>query len=401
MVAALAHSMVSQQGWRVETRDAGLHLSGVCDVWTKLAVTMRHRRAGGWTLTLPGGHTQAGLFAEGTGIILWAPWSTDTPMMSGPVTGISVATPSVSEPAMMTVTGVDDTALLADRIVLPDPSSSMDSQASESHWTDLGPAEACIRRVVNLNAGLGATPGRGICDADPYTVLPGGVGTVRNVVARFDNLLTLIDELATIDNLSVRLIQPPGLDQRHLEVAATVDRTDSILLAQAAGTLTSATANLEAPKATTVLVAGGGEGEARILVQRDDPVLEADWSRRIETFRDARDTSELDELAQRGDETLAEAAATAGIAVQPVDTDSQRFGEHYRLGDTVRIEVGAATYTEIITGVQISVDQSATAIVPLIGDEDAAAAGTPASTPAIYARVRDIRRRLEALERRQ
>ena len=65
-------------------------------------------------------------------------------------------------------------------------------------------------------------------------------------------------------------------------------------------TLTSATGNVAAPTATTVLVAGGGEGAARVLVERSAGDLAAAWARRIEAFRDARDTTDVTELGQSG-----------------------------------------------------------------------------------------------------
>jgi hypothetical protein len=299
---------------------------------------------------------------------------------------------------VLTVTGVDDTALLADRIVLPDPTSGMDDQGADSYWTFTGTAEAAIRTVVGANAGGNALPGRRICDHDPYSRLAGTtIGTARNVRARFDNLLGLVDSLATIDNLAVTVYQPPRIRDLHLAVAATVDRSDAVLLSFGVGTLKAATASLAAPTATHVLVAGGGEGQDRALVERADPALAAAWSRRIEAVRDARDTTDPVEMAERGDETLAEAAATAGLSLDPVDLPGQEFGVHYSLGDTVRVQLAGDTWTDVVSAVQIDVTASGGAVVrPSVGNPDTA----DVRTPAIYRRVRDLIRRMEQLERR-
>lgn len=390
--------MVSDVGWRLEVYEADFALAGVCDAFTAMTVNLRHRAGGGWTATVPAAHPQADLFNPGGRIALWAPWSQAAPLMSGPVTSLAAVTPDAATPAVLTVAGLDDTTLLADRLVLPDPTSPMDSQGADAYWTYTGTAEAAIRTVVGVNAGRDALVGRRICDHDPTFRLAGATaGTVRNVRARFDNLLALIDQLAAIDNLAVRVYHPPGVRDLYLDVAETVDRSASVLLSFGVGTLKAATTTVTAPTATHVLVAGGGEGEARTLVERSDPALAVAWGRRIETFRDARDTVDLDEMNQRGDETLAEAAATAGLSLDPTDLPGQQYGVHYGLGDTVRVQAAGQTWTDIVTAVtiELTADGAATAR-PSVGNPDTA---DPRS-PAIYKRVRDLTRRLEALEAR-
>jgi len=194
-------------------------------------------------------------------------------------------------------------------------------------------------------------------------------------------------------------VQPGGDTQdRHLRVWQPVDRSGQVRLSQSAGTLVSATANIAAPTATNVLVAGGGEGTARVLVERSADDLAASWRRRIETFRDARDTSDTSVLAERGDETLADAAVTAGINLVPVDTAAQSYGHDYGLGDLVSVDMPGGSYTDVISGVDISLSAAdAQVITPQIGDPDLA----DIKSPAIYRRIKDLVRRLEQLERRQ
>ena len=316
-------------GWRVEVRDTDLSLAGVCDVWTSLAVKLRHRRAGGWTLTLPAGHDQAALFTEGRGVIVWAPWSQDAPLLTGPLTKLTAVTPDATNPAMLTVDGIDDTAQLGDRIVLPDPTSDPDDQNAEAYYTVTGKAEYVLRDLVDVNCGHNALGARIICDADPTPARMGidaiQYGSERTVSARFDNLLTLLGEVAATDNLTFRLVQPAATADLWFEVGQGVDRSAQVRLSQLAGTLVSATATIGAPTATSVLVAGGGEGTDRLLVERVNAGLGTTWNRRVEVFRDARDTVDTTEMEQRGDETLADAAATAGIAVDAMDGPGAAF----------------------------------------------------------------------------
>lgn len=392
--------MVSDAAWRVEVFDGSMTRVGLCDVWTKLTVTLRHHAAGGWTLELPAAHPQAALWATGARIAVWSDYGdSDTPIVTGPMTSVVSASGDATKAAQMVVTGVDDTALLADRLVLPVPTSPMDEQGEDAHFTFTGPAEAAIRTVVGWNAGQWASAGRRICNHDPEGRLAAGVceGAERSVSARFDNLLALVGELATMDNLSVRVYQPLGVPDLVLEVTSPQDTLQGVLLSFDAGTLDAATFTLGAPNATNVLVAGGGEGVDRVLVERSTPELVEQWARRVEVLRDARDTEDVTVMEQRGDETLAESAATAGIALEPTDLPSQRYGEHYRLGDTVAVRVAGEQWYEVVTGVTFEVTAGGGAVVrPQVGSPDKA----DPNAPAIYRRVRELARRLEALEKR-
>lgn len=381
-------------GWRVEARAADLSILGPVDVFTDLEFTLRHRQSGGWMMTLPGDHPQASLFTPGSGVKVWAPWSTE-PVLTGPVTGLSTELGDGSNAAVLVVSGVDDTALLGDRLVLPDPASDPDDQGVDGSYTVTGAAEVVIRDLVDKNAGDSALTGRRVCDAG--TSGSPALGSSRTVSARFDNLLTLCAEVAATDNLGFRVLQPSDVEDLELVVYAPVDRSASVRLSQPAGTLTAASTEVAAPAATHVLVGGGGEDTLRVLVERSDAALVSEWSRRIEVFRDARDTDDTTELAQRGDETLAEAAATAGLSLQPTDTPTQRFGYDYGLGDTVAVDINGTSYTDVVMAVTVRLSAADGALItPMVGDPELA----DINVPAIYRRVRDIQTRLDNIERR-
>lgn len=386
--------------WRVAARDGALFQLGPVDVFTELKLVLRLRRAGTWEMTLPADHPQASHFATpGAGLIVWAPWSQERPLMSGPMLSPRMTTRSRDKGATVTVAGVDDTALLADRLVLPDPTSEMHTQSVESYATE-GLTEKVLRDLVDANAGDAALPARRLCDADPddrrSTSLL--VGVERTVSCRFDNLLAICEQVAKLDGLAMEVVQPSATVQdRHFRVWQPVDRSGSVRLSQYAGTLNAGSVTLAAPTATHVLVAGSGEGAARTLQQRSNDAMAASWARRVESFRDARDTSDPVLLAQRGDEALAEGAAAAGLSIEPVDTSTQQFGTHYGLGDLISVEVNGTTWTDVVSGVEITINRDGVRTVPMIGDSDAA----DAKSLALYSRVREVMQRLDRLERRQ
>lgn len=410
-------------GWRVETRDANLFVTGQVDVFTSLKVVLRHRRGGAWTMTLPADHAQAAYFEPGSGIVVWAPWSTTLPLFSGPVTKITTTTPTRDAGSLMTLEGVDDTATLADRIVLPDPASPMELQTTVDQWTSTNVAEKVIRDVVDYNAGAAAISYRRMCDADPSGRRAAGtlVGSTIAVGSRFENLLTAVDRFAAVDNLSVSLLHPGGAtQQRNLYVTKTTDRSGTVRLSQDSGTITSATGTLTAPTATVALVAGSGEGVLRTLAAVNDnvsvtqiapkikgatpgpirvtPVLRPlpEWGRRVEAFKDARGTDSQSQLRQQGYELLADAQRSAGFVVDPLQTSSLRFGYEYGLGDTIAVETVGLVYKDIVTAIDISVTANDGEVCkPVIGDAENA----DPKSPAIYAYVRNILQRLDNLER--
>ena len=82
----------------------------------------------------------------------------------------------------------------------------------------------------------------------------------------------------------------------------------------------------------------------------------------------------------------------------PVDTSAQSYGYDYGLGDLVSVDMPGGSYTDVISGVDISLTAAdAVVITPQIGDPDLA----DIKNPAIYRRIKDLVRRLEQLERRQ
>lgn len=378
--------------WRVEISQPDLRLAGVCDVWTSLDLSMTVRAGGTWILDLPATHPQAALFTPGCSVSVWAPWSQAYPELSGPATSLALESGSGSDGPQLTVTGVDDTAMLGDRLVLPDPSADLDLQTAESHWTDSGRGEALIRRLAAANAGESALAARRFLLADPtgrLTTMGTLAGSVQSISCRFDNLLEVVGAIAALDGLTVRVVQPASTPQRHLLVTKPTDRP-WIVFSPDRGNLKDWSATLQAPKATRVLVAGQGQGTDRTLLQRSTAT---EWERRVETFVDARDTNDMAVLAQRGDEALAQGVQTAAATISPQDLPTLSYGRDYQLGDTITARIGSVEIAEPITAVRITVTEAGANCAPTIGD---ATAGSPLSwtrTPQLATRIGHLERR--------
>ena len=399
--AVLDRVVTSHGGaWVVQTRDASRGITGQVDVFDSLDVVLRHNRAGAFQLTVPADHAQRDLFTPGAGVIIWSP-DVAAPIMSGQVRGLAESV--TTDTATVTVTGVDDTARLAGRVVYPDPARTADDQTTDTNWVDTGAAGSVIRSMVDTQAGAGALAARQVpgLSVNPDTAL----GETVAVNARFSPLLDTVAGLADAGEVGFRLIQwdvddgpvistaGTGTTDVRLQVYTPVDRSDRVRFTAASGALSGWQHAVTAGTVTRAIVAGQGEGTARFVIELADATAETDWGERQEQFIDARDTNDTTVLTQRGHEQFLTAGAAASLQATPSATGLLVFGRDWWLGDTVTMIVDSVTVTAPVSAVQIKVTGDGEAVVtPTVGP-DATLTG-----PRIYAAVRALNRRIQQLE---
>lgn len=562
--------MVAEPTFTLDALDADSARLARITGWSSLKVVLRHRRGGTWQVNGPASSGLAALqpgtrlritrtviprkqtyaelaqsydgqdyddLADDNGIYEQVGNNVPTPttVTAGYVTRIEDDRSEAGR--VLTVSGITDTALPADRLTLPTPEASLNAQTAASYWTESGPAEFIIHRLVCRNAGMGAQGPRQLIDSrvgtsvrvaprktatgwtdvssgtvtwsgntatvasgstaafrmtdaidlsttDMATLVgrvtvsgacliqvvahfnttaagaaPGQAGVVtetsdihlaanvsastlwaaeafrtRNtgktwcrlqinvqasaasrtvefldaggvltkafagstvrVNTRFKNLGEEIEELATAGNVVIDA--DTANDMPRLLVRAPVDRTASVKLSRAYGNVVTSKTVTAAPKANVALVAGSGEGTARVTRARVDTVSLTEWGRRVETFRDARDTADNNTLDQRGDELLAESARTAGWNVDAVDVPGMSWPEAYAVGDEVTVLTDTVAVADSVVAVEVTVDDSGETVRPILGSSELAD-----DEPGLYATVRDLRRRLEQLEGRR
>jgi hypothetical protein len=235
----------------------------------------------------------------------------------------------------LTVTFADDLSLVVARQTYPDPALTPEAQTSVE-WTFAGNAEAGLRALANLNAGPGARAERRI----PRLAVAGPVGVGTTVTARADLMEPLGDVMRRVaaagGNLGFRTRQVAG--QIVYEVYAPTDKSNIVRFGFGLGNLRYLGYQRSAPKATTAIVGGQGEGADRALIACTDATAEAAWGRR-EMLVNRSGTTPTAELQQAGDEALTEAGETARVQSSAFDSDDQRYGVHYGLGDRVSIQV--------------------------------------------------------------
>lgn len=368
--------------WKVYTYDSSLTLTGILDVWTSLDMTLQYNAGGVWKMVMPE-HPQVNLLRATNRIAVARRGEV---VMSGPVRALKRT--STGGTAVVEVSGIDDNAVLYQRTCYPDPANTADSQTL-AYDVRSGPAETVMRGYVDANAGPGALPARQVYGL--ALAADQARGATVDGSTRFDRLGDVLQFIGTGVGLGWQSKQIPG-GQIQVDFYIPEDRTSTVVFSEELGTLRGWSYILNAPKTTRALVAGQGEGAARTIVEVAAGQQETDWGMRVEEFIDARDTDTG--LDQRGQEKLAEAAATAGLTINPIDVPGREYGVDYRLGDKVAVEMPDARFEDVITEVRLTVTPEGTRAVPKIGHGD----GSESS--ALYDRVVDLTRRLELIERR-
>lgn len=305
-------------------------------------------------------------------------------ILSGPVTEVS---PDLADRSV-TFVGVSDLQHLADRLVYPNPALPGAQQTSEAYYRRKGVAETVIRDMVNANAGAGALPNRRVAGF-AVAASQGRGGTVSTNL-RYKNLLEESRALARLGGVTFDAVQEQ--DSRIVfRFRVPVDRSRAVRFSDSNGGVSEGSYSLAAPTATTVLVAGQGEGAARNIIERSRATT---WGRRVEAFKDQRDTDDAEELEQSATEQLDDGAAGAGASFTAVEVPGLVYGVDYRLGDTVAVELGPATIAEPVRAVELSWDGHGRAASLTLGDHDDA----DDKTPAWVKRIKNLDARVRSME---
>lgn len=366
--------------------------------WVTLDVTIKYNEPSSGLFTAPAYPAIADQIAAGNRVLVMrylddGSGYVGTPLIAGPIENWLIERSDDGENAgvgTLTCNFADDLAKVVARQVYPDPALTPAAQVSDS-WTYTGNAEDAIRSVVNLNAGPGALAARRI----PQLVLGTDMGVGTEVVVTTDRMQPMGDVLRQIADTGGRI----GFRTRQsgtsivFEVYKPVDRSQSVRFGFGLSNLKYFAYEVSAPKATTVIVGGQGEGADRYVTERNNTVDETAWGRYESLL--SRPGTDTGALIDDGDSELADKAATTRVASNVQDTIDQRYGVHYTIGDIVSIETapGKQVSDQVLT---VHLQAWATA-----GEYVQATIGSQAATtdPIWIQRLREIEDRLGKVER--
>jgi hypothetical protein len=381
----------------VEVRNRNLVRVGmITPRFLKLKATLRWCDVGDWELELPGNHPMVPFLAEdGSGIVVSL---YGVPHFSGMTSSPKRKRDRQNPDGSFTFVGVTDEIILHDALAFPQPANPDPSTQLQANDVRSGAIETLMYQYVRRNIGDLAPAGRrrGIRAAVAVGADSARGGTAQKS-PRFQNLLELEQELAILSGtLGFRVVQV-GASLRF-DVVAITDRRSLVRLDIENGTITSEEIERSAPTITYAIVGGQGSGTDRQIITRttaDSLAAETSWGRPIERFIDQRDTNELMELQQSGDEALLENGFTAtSVKVIPSDDQTMRYAIDWREGDLITVVVDNQETSTTVTAAALLVNDSVCIVGAAIGN----VTGFDKSA-ALTQRVEDVEKRMGRLER--
>lgn len=384
----------------VEVRDRNLQRLGVITPrFLRFKATLRHNDVDTWSLQLPGTHPMAGpLRTEGSGIIVTqrlADGSVRT-VLSGPVDKPKRKRNAEAPDGWVEIQGVSDDQLLLDALAWGDPAHELDAQA-QANDVRSAEAETLMHAYVSANIGPAALSSRRVGTLREFITMgtDGARGGVQSRSPRFQPLMELLQDLGTLSGLRFRLVQVGS--SLVFETEPVTDARALVRLDVDNGTLESEETEASPPSVTRVIVAGQGEGATRTLVERtssEATAAETSWGRVVERWVDQRNTNDLSELQQAGDEQLAKGLGVYAIRASAADAQLMRYGQEWREGDWVSVVIDRAEYGVQVMAAALVVGADAVKVGAAIGD-----VATLDEQAALESRVAAQDQRLNALER--
>lgn len=362
-------------------RDAAGNLYGQETLASKIDVVLRHQDTSSWAVTMPNTQMAALLRKPGYGIHIER---NNKVLISGPRT--QTERNRIGDTDDFVFSGLSDECMLWDYLTVPNGPYSIDGGLFQFDASDdtTGVFETVAKHYVTVN----------LCDPDrqpagplPITVAPDlARGVDVTSTARFMLVGDLLQSLATVSGNMGFTIKA-----REFDVYEPVDRSGQQTFSFASGNLIGYSYTDKSPTVTHPYVAGGGEAASRVFYLGADETAASTYGRRIETFIDARDTSDPVVLAQRAAEAMARGAGQTTVTLKPIDVPNRSFDEDYGRGDIVDVE----GVTALIGQVEFTYDQNGETITPTATSQNAQAAQAVLEA---FDDLRRFRRQLLALQ---
>jgi len=361
----------------IEVRSAALGKLGQIDLdyVTDLKIIKRFCNVGSWTMSLPAEYDMAQELAKtGRGLIVTGP--NDVILLSGGMDTYEKKQDTGDPIGRLFFTGYDDMIHLSDALAWPEPGNDNSETQSVAYDVRTGPAETLLREYLMYNIGDGnighpapwATADRAVWDVtvDEVDLQRGNITTAN---PRFDPLGQVMGEIALVGGLGFDMQQTGDLIV--LKVYEPQDKSDEIRMDIENDMLDSTSYGFGSPNGTRAIVAGQGEGvDRRFIKVTSTESLDAEiaWRRKIERFKDRRDTSEDADLIQEGVTLVTENGKTiVSLSVVPSDEVTMVYAKDWFLGDLVGVVVDGEELSAIVTEAIIAIDASGVRTAATIG----------------------------------
>ncbi len=354
---------------------------------------LRFNGVGAWEMKLPAGN-RLGEFLRlpGYGIIVTGPEG--DVIFSGPTLSAKLEQTPDNLQGDWLIVGADDSIILNERLAYPNPTTADVTAQGQAYDARLGTAESVIKGYVEANLGPTAPIARRVPNFSVESNFDRG--EIVQGKARFDRLQELLYGLAQTGGLGYTVAQYDS--ELVFEVYEPEDKSLFIRMDLFNQKLSRAEYAYSLPKVTRAIVGGQGEAEYRRFVEvsnTDSVSAESEWGRRIEVFKDGRNSRVTSQLTQDGLELLVDEGKTiTEMSVVPSDDINMEFAVDWYLGDKVTVVIGDIEAVAVVTEVGISIGSDGVRI--------AATVGTPVGIEyeaKVLAKQQEVDQRVSNLER--
>lgn len=336
----------------VDVHDRKCKLLTPLGAFHSLSVTPVWNGIGTAALTVPARHHRAPLLAaDGARLAISF---RGKQILTGPIHQVGGSGPERSGYSTYALTG--DFQMLNDFRGWPNPLGTAAQQGDEgTNWVRRGPAETVLKDLVRQNivqrANIAGRLGYPLNIPDTQ-----GRGATIDVSIRMHKLYDKL--FPAVDTASLGVVF--GMGDGYLTMDVTQPRVRPNPLRESDRVIQKWDYQGQTPTVTDGVVGGQGQGTARVFQTFGDTARAVKYGRIIETFIDARDTSDGETHAMRGASALAEGAARGTMRVTLAEAGTFRLGvDDYWVGDFVTAQAGPFTFADVLREVTITQDQSA------------------------------------------
>jgi hypothetical protein len=344
-------------------------------------------------MKLPFGH-RLGEFLRlpGYGLIVTGPG--DSVILSGPTMSARLEQTADNLEGDWVISGASDEVLLQERLAYPTPGTDDVTAQVTAYDERSGSVESVLKQYVNVNMAASAPVARQVANLTiEANANRGGTVTGR---ARFDQLQEFFYDLAQLGGIGYQIKQDG--DDLEFQCYLPTDRSATVRMDMDNQKLSSAQYSYGSAKVTRVIVGGQGEDEWRRFVESSSEQsedAEDTWGRRIEVFKDNRNSRDSDILDQAGQELLVDQGKTiVEMSVTPSDDINMRFGVDWYLGDKVTIVVQEIEAQAVVTEIGLAIAEDGVRIGATVG----APIGITYEAK-LLAKTADVNKRVGNLER--
>nr|WP_170026623.1 hypothetical protein [Actinomadura oligospora] len=247
-----------------------LGLIGELDTLTSFQAISRLNDVGSWSIEVPSGSEQSRWLLPGRGIVVFRDGRAE-PVFSGPIRSIERAWDAAENPGagVVRVTGVDDMALLAERLAWTNPAEDIHWAAKHVHW-QTSPSWTNVGELLRelLLANVAGQPDRWVSKLYVARQDPALLDdeTANSTLLRFNDVSNEIRKMAAVYGFRISCVWHPspyslgdGADADDgpgvlVRIQAVDDLTGDVQFGAHLGNLQAYSYSVTAPEATRVVV---------------------------------------------------------------------------------------------------------------------------------------------------